>query len=94
MSAAGKILERLEGVKRTGDGRWTARCPAHDDRSPSLSIKEIDDRVLMHCFGGCETSAVLAAVGLNMSDLFPQGARGQFQAVTCPRSRCRSIGGD
>jgi len=64
------LLDRLDGVKQTGSGRWVARCPAHEDRSPSLSIREVEDRVLLHDFGGCETSAVLAALGLSLSDLF------------------------
>jgi hypothetical protein len=69
MSAAA-LLDRLEAVKATGPGRWVARCPAHEDRSPSLSIREIDDRVLIHCFAGCAAADVLAAVGFRLSDLF------------------------
>ncbi|SRR5579859_364325 len=71
MSAASKVLDRCAGAKQTGAGRWIARCPAHDDKSPSLSIRENDDgRCLLHCFGGCETSDVLAAIGLSFADLF------------------------
>lgn len=71
MSAVTKILERVAGVKQTGAGRWICRCPAHEDKSPSLSIREKDDgRVLLHCFGGCETSDVLEAIGLSFTDLF------------------------
>jgi hypothetical protein len=70
--SAERILERLQCVRSTGLGKWIARCPAHDDRSPSLSIRECDDgRALVHCFGGCDTSEVIAAIGLQMSDLFP-----------------------
>ena len=64
------LLDRLERVRQTGPGRWVARCPSHEDRSPSLSIREVDGRVLLHDFGGCETGDVLAALGLSMSDLF------------------------
>src|SRR5580700_6683773 len=70
MSAAAKLLDRLDGVRQTAPGRWIARCPAHEDRSPSLSVREIDDRVLVHDFGGCEVGDVLAAVGLGLADLF------------------------
>lgn len=50
-----------------------ARCPAHEDRSPSLSIKETQDgKVLLHCFGGCGAADVVAAAGLTLSDLFPE----------------------
>ncbi len=71
MSAA-TLLSRLDRVKPTGSGRWIARCPAHDDRGPSLSVRELDDgRVLLHDFAGCSVAEILAAVGLDMSDLFP-----------------------
>ena len=67
------LLDRLERVKQTGSNRWIACCPAHDDRSPSLSIRECDDgRVLLKCFAGCETEDVLAAVGLSFSDVMPE----------------------
>ena len=73
MSAATKLLDRLEGVKRTGPSRWLARCSAHPDKSPSLTICETDPGMtLIHCFAGCEPGDVLAAVGLTMSDLFPE----------------------
>jgi hypothetical protein len=71
VSAAAKLLDRLERVKQTGPGRWLARCPAHEDRSPSLSIREVEDgRVLLHDFAGCSTEDVLGALGLGLSDLF------------------------
>jgi len=70
---AGALLSRLDGVKRTGVDRWLAKCPAHDDKRPSLGIRVIDgDRVLVHCWSGCETSKVLAAVGLTFEDLYPK----------------------
>ncbi len=65
------FLERLEGVRPSGKDRWTARCPAHPDRNPSLSIALKDGRVLIHCFAGCDPDAVLAAVGLTWKDLSP-----------------------
>ena len=67
---ANQVLERLHGVKQKSENQWVACCPAHDDRSPSLSIKLNDDRILMHCFGGCHIDVVLAAIGLSVSDLF------------------------
>jgi hypothetical protein len=70
------LLSRLDGVKQTGPARWIAKCPSHADKSPSLAIRELDDgRVLLHCFAGCETPGVLAALGLDMNDLFPEGAK-------------------
>lgn len=73
MSAAETLLSRLDGVKKRGPGRWLAKCPAHDDRNPSLSVAETDDgKTLVHCFSACSPSDILAAVGLDMSDLFPE----------------------
>ena len=70
---ADRLLSRLEGVKRTGPGRWIARCPAHADKRASLSIRELEDgRVLLHDFAGCSAHEVLSAVGLGMEDLFPE----------------------
>ena len=65
------MLQNLDKVKRTAKG-YQARCPAHDDGGPSLSLSEGGDgRVLLHCFAGCSTASVVAAMGLTMSDLFP-----------------------
>ena len=66
-----RVLSKLDRVQRSGDG-WIARCPAHDDDTPSLSIAEGEDgRVLLHCHGGCEPEAVCAAIGSETRDLFP-----------------------
>lgn len=68
------LLSRLDKVKPSRrPGHWIARCPAHEDKSPSLAIREMDDgRILLKCFGGCPTSDVLAALGLEFSDLYPE----------------------
>ena len=67
------LISRLRKVKRTGNGQFIACCPAHDDRSPSLSIREVDDgRVLLNCLAGCATEDVLGAVGLDFSDITPE----------------------
>jgi putative DNA primase/helicase len=51
------------GLNARRSGRnWTALCPAHDDSTPSLSITQADDKVLVHCFAGCSQQAVLAAL--------------------------------
>ena len=58
-------------ARRTGDRRWIARCPAHRDHSPSLSIsKGFDGRTLLKCHAGCHIKAVTAAAGLSLADLF------------------------
>ena len=72
MTPAEKFVQRLSKVKGR-NGQWTASCPAHEDKSPSLSVREAEDgRVLVHCFGGCDVQSVLGAVGMDMSDLFPE----------------------
>lgn len=70
-----KLLEKLSGVRKTGRNRWIARCPAHGDRSPSLSIRESGDTVLIHCFAGCHPGEVLSAVGMRFEDLWPDHDR-------------------
>jgi DNA primase len=67
------FLSRLHRVKPTGRGTWLACCPAHDDRNPSLSIRETDDgRILLKCFPGCSADEIVGAVGLELHDLFPE----------------------
>jgi hypothetical protein len=67
----GDLLNKLEKVKGS-KGRWTACCPAHVDRSPSLAITETDDgRILLKCFAGCSAQQVVEAVGMDLTDLFP-----------------------
>ena len=81
------LLSHLDGVKETGTGKYLSRCPAHDDRSPSLAIKEGDDgRVLLHCFAGCETEDVLSAIDLTFADVMPERI-GQEHAYKPVRNR-------
>lgn len=68
-----EFVDKLEGVKKQRGG-YVARCPAHEDRNPSLTVKETEDedggsKLLVHCFAGCTTSSVVDAMGLRMSDL-------------------------
>jgi hypothetical protein len=75
MSPAENLIQRLAKV-RGRNGSWTACCPAHNDKGPSLAVRELPDgRVLLHCFAGCETESVLAAVGMDMTDLFPPDSK-------------------
>lgn len=72
MSGADVLLARLEHVQKSGKG-WRTACPSCGGRSRKLSVSEADDgRVLLHCFGGCEASAVVQAAGLTIADLFPE----------------------
>lgn len=65
---AADIAQALGG-RKTARG-WVVRCPAHNDRSPSLSIADADGRVLVHCFAGCEQEAVIDA--LRARGLWPE----------------------
>jgi len=70
-----EIAERLK-AKRNGKG-WQAKCPAHEDRNPSLSISEgAGGKVLLKCFANCTHKEVLSALGLTEKDLFPAGRNG------------------
>jgi len=72
MSKIENLLSKLDKVKANGSGKWLARCPAHEDKSPSLGIKETEDgKILIHCFVGCHISEVVGAIGLELSDLMP-----------------------
>ena len=69
------LLSKLDKAKPVGDGKWIACCPAHDDKSPSFTIKLTDDKkILLHCFGGCQVADILEAIGMDMSDLYPDSA--------------------
>jgi hypothetical protein len=71
-SATARLLERLEGVKAAGPGRWYARCPAHEDRHPSLSVAEARAfaGAVVHCKAGCSTVDVCGALGWTLRDLY------------------------
>lgn len=73
MSAIDTLLSRLERVRQSKANSWMASCPAHngDGRSLAVTHKE-DGRILMHCFAHeCGYDDILAAVGMTVSDLFP-----------------------
>jgi putative DNA primase/helicase len=77
------LVERLGG--RWGQDGGMCRCPAHDDRSPSLSIRPGRTRLLLHCFAGCEASAILRA--LEADRLLEPGA-GAARDLPSRRNEC------
>lgn len=90
--SAESLISRLDKVKATGSGRWQAKCPAHLDKGPSLSIRELDDgRILVHCFAGCSAVDVVESVGLEISDLFPTIETGYFKPVGRPFSALSAL---
>ena len=50
------------GGKPIGNGQWMAKCPAHQERTGSLAIKDGYAGVLVHCFGGCSQDEVIQAL--------------------------------
>lgn len=67
------ILSRVQKVRKSSSNSWMACCPAHEDKNPSLSIRDLGDgRILLNCLAGCETLDVLGAVGMEWSDVMPE----------------------
>jgi len=66
------VLSRLERVRPSGPNQWMARCPAHPDRNPSLSVRMLDDgNVLLYDFGGCDFLSISRALRLGHGDPQP-----------------------
>jgi hypothetical protein len=64
------FVQLLAETRPTSRG-WRARCPAHQGKSFSLSIREAEDgRILVHCFAGCPTEIVCHALHLPVRELF------------------------
>lgn len=63
------VLTRLEGVRHDGALQFSARCPAHDDKEPSLSVSWGNGKVVLHDHAGCTNEAILRALNLKWSDL-------------------------
>jgi len=78
------VLARLEKVKRTGSGTYIACCPSHEDKNPSLSIRDLPDgRILIHCFAGCDIYSILASIDMEIDALFPERL-GEFKKQKRP----------
>ncbi len=72
MTPIDTILARLEKVRQRQSGQWSARCPAHADKGPSLSVRETPEgAVLLYCHAACPVAEIVASVGLELHDLFP-----------------------
>jgi len=71
LSRIAEFIARLDRVRKTKDG-WTSRCPAHEDRNPSLSVSVGDGgRIIACCHAGCSIESIAAAIGWTVRDLFP-----------------------
>ena len=86
------VLSLIEKVRSIGPGKFMGRCPSgiHVDRTPSLSIKACEDRILLYCFAGCTTEELCEALGIGVRDLFyepkecgkPKGTRHHESAIS------------
>lgn len=77
-----EFVDRLPYVKPKSRG-WQARCPAHADKGPSLSVSEgVDGRVLLTCFAGCTAQSICEAMGLRLTDLFATERAPDHRPVT------------
>ena len=75
-------------ARSAGRNRWLARCPAHDDRSPSLVITQGDRGILVRCWShGCTPAQIVAALGLSLKDLFDDHGATPAQRQQVERER-------
>lgn len=66
----GDVLNLFQKVKLLKDGEYQALCPCHNDKTPSLHIRQEDNHILINCKAGCTVEAIVESVGLQMTDLF------------------------
>lgn len=93
-TAGANLVRRLGGVWHEGSGM--CRCPAHDDRTPSLSVRVGDTRLLLKCFAGCDTRDVLRVIrrlGLNALDAKGDGSTKHQQFNAWLQQRARDLWG-
>lgn len=69
-----EFLERLQSVRHNATG-WMARCPAHADNNPSLSVTEKGGKILLKCFAGCSLNAIMAALHMDAKELFQDASQ-------------------
>lgn len=84
--ALNEILSKLNKVKSCGNGEYTALCPAHNDTNPSLSVCEKEGKILLHCHKGCSSGDIVAALGMEMKELFCDSTALSRQRVEPQRS--------
>ena len=89
-----QLLTMLQGVSGpNSSGEYTAKCPAHQDRTASLTVtaknspKDGKERIYLCCHAGCENGAVMQALGITAKDLVvnPEPA---VPAAICCRLSC------
>lgn len=92
MGKLDNLVSRLQKPKRTGKDSWIACCPAHQDKNPSMTIREIEpDKILLHCFAGCSVEEITGAVGLGIGDLMPDRAPDALRKPTAIPFNARDV---
>ncbi len=84
-----ELENKLKGWKRRSNG-FTALCPAHNDKNPSLSIKQMPDKILLHCFANCTTAEICAALGITPGQLFANAVKAAAQAGKHSADNCEN----
>jgi putative DNA primase/helicase len=80
------VLDRLQYTGARTGSSFKCHCPAHDDRTESLSVTEKQDgTVMFKCHAGCDQDKVLAAMGLTWPDLFPNGSAPSSNGASPPK---------
>lgn len=72
-----EFIERLPHEPTKRNGETMCRCPAHADKKHSLSVKDGERGIVLHCFAGCQTAEILDRMGLKMADLFHEEEKGK-----------------
>jgi putative DNA primase/helicase len=85
---ADAIVRGLQ-ARRSGS-TWMAKCPAHDDRTPSLAIRESQGKILVHCHAGCDQRDVIAA--LKARDLWKSQERDSGRRIVATYDYCDEDG--
>ena len=96
-SVPARVRLFLDALERHGcapcqmrEGQWIAKCPAHEDRNPSLSVGVgRAGQPLAHCFRGCSYASIRSSVEFTDSDAAPPASR--CSAPTQPTSRTTDI---
>jgi hypothetical protein len=79
-----QIAKALGGAHRNQDGSWSARCPAHEDENPSLSLSRRNGKILWYCHAGCSQDAVTTA--LRSQGLIPERGNGAAGPATTKKA--------
>src|SRR5262245_12780861 len=67
-----QIITATKATPNKGGNGWKGHCPAHQDKTPSLSISQgLDTRILLNCHRKCDIDSICAALNITKADLYP-----------------------